>query len=159
MSDNLLQRAQKTYESGLVLFNQKKYIDAMEHFLKSVDQIPEAAFELGKMYHSGFGVKQNYERVLYWYQEAGERGDGRALNNLGIMYAQGDGVRTDPNTAEEYFRCSGEKGCAAGYYNLGMMYETGTGVSRNRERALQWYRLAAENGYEAAQKKVKELEA
>ncbi len=41
-----------------------------------------AQFNLGSMYETGSGVRQDYAEAAKWYRKAAERGDARAQYNL-----------------------------------------------------------------------------
>jgi TPR repeat protein len=50
-----------------------------------------AMIELGLMYHTGKGVKQDYGKAMDWYLKAFDKGNGDAYNNIGVMYRDGLG--------------------------------------------------------------------
>lgn len=57
--------------------------------------IADAQFRLGKIYHKGLGIKQNFAEAFKWYLKAAEQGYAMAQNNLGNMYYKGEGVAQD----------------------------------------------------------------
>ncbi|WP_425451084.1 tetratricopeptide repeat protein [Avibacterium avium] len=59
-----------------------------------------AQFNLGNMYSTGRGVKQDYFQAFKWYQKAAEQGNAQAQAMLGTMYALGQGVKQDRNLAK-----------------------------------------------------------
>ncbi len=54
-----------------------------------------AQHNLGYLYQTGFGVKQDYAEALKWYRKAAEQGLARAQANLGFRYQNGSGVQQD----------------------------------------------------------------
>lgn len=51
-----------------------------------------AQYMLGKMYHEGNGVRQNYEEAFRWHEKAAFNGFSEAQYYLGRMYFEGEGV-------------------------------------------------------------------
>ena len=77
--------------------------------------VAEAQYNLGVMYDSGRGVRQDYAEAFRWYRKAAEQGVAEAQYNLGVMYASGRGVRQNFHLSKEWFgkACDGgdQKGC------------------------------------------------
>lgn len=63
----------------------------------------DAQFNLGLMYDSGRGVRQDYTKAVQWYRKAAEQGNAKAQYNLGLMYANGKGARQNLVIAKEWF--------------------------------------------------------
>ena len=42
----------------------------------------KAMYNLALCYDNGFGLKQDYEKAVYWYTKAGEHGNSKALEKL-----------------------------------------------------------------------------
>jgi TPR repeat protein len=59
----------------------------------------QAQINLGALYDSGKGVKEDPVAAAKWYQAAALGGNPYAQYNLGMMYAEGRGVRLDPQMA------------------------------------------------------------
>ncbi len=63
-----------------------------------------SCYILGRSYDSGEnGVKQNFEKALYWYNKGKELDDPRCIYGVGTCYYFGDGVKEDKNKAHELF--------------------------------------------------------
>ncbi|MBE0445121.1 SEL1-like repeat protein [Psychrobacter sp. FME5] len=46
----------------------------------------QAKVNLGELYcEGGFGVDQDYDKALYWYKKAAEKGNASAQKNLQIL--------------------------------------------------------------------------
>ena len=52
----------------------------------------DAQFELGCMYHDGYGVRQDYLEAATWYRRAAEQGHASGQFNLGLMHWLGVGA-------------------------------------------------------------------
>ena len=62
-----------------------------------------ACFYLGKLYYTGEGVKQNYQKAAELWKKACDGGNPSACGALGILYEEGKGLRQDYAIAKEYF--------------------------------------------------------
>ena len=60
-----------------------------------------AQFNLGLMYDSGRGVRQDYTKAVQWYRKAAEQGNVEAQHNLGAVYVNGQGVHQNHKIAKE----------------------------------------------------------
>lgn len=101
-------------------------------------------------YRPEIGVKQDYQKALYWYGLAAEKGGMAAQYNLAYMYDTGEGAAEDNIEAARLYRLAAEQGMARAQYNLAGLYEEGEGVTRNRDKAIYWFRMAAVQGRESA---------
>ena len=91
----------------------------------------EAQFNLGFMYFSGIGVKQNFQDAAKWVRKSAEHGYAQAQDSLGVMYSQGRGVQQSYAEGAKWFRKAAQQGLAGAQYNLGTMYTQGRGVQKN----------------------------
>lgn len=126
---------------------QQDYEQAAYWFRKAADQgIPNAAYNLGVLYHNGLGVKQNIDEAIKWYEKASNERHPEASYNLGIAHIEGIGVPYNPQKAAMYFETAAEQGIMEAAYNLGLVYENGLLGSENLMEALYWYNYATERG-------------
>ena len=95
-------------------------------------------------YYGRGGVTRDYEKAMFWYRKAADRGDASSQFQLGYMYYRGDGVVQDYEEAAFWYRKAAEQGYDLAQYILGRMYEDGEGVTQNDEKAAHWYQKAAE---------------
>ena len=63
----------------------------------------KAMIELGLMYHTGDGVKQDYGKAMDRYLKAFAKGNGDAYSNIGVMYRDGLGCETNRPIAYALF--------------------------------------------------------
>eukprot|EP00729_Bicosta_minor_P020177 gene20177-biopygen10446 len=110
-----------------------------------------AQSNLGIMYYTGKGVKQDHVEAAKWFRKSAEAGYANAQYNLGNMYRNGKGVEQDHVEAVKWYRKSAEAGDAMAQNNLGLMYRNGKGVEEDHVEAAKWYRKAAEAGFADAQ--------
>ena len=99
--------------------NQAVWVDDASDFRETLQLAEqgdaEAQNNLGAMYYTGQGVRQDYAEAARWYRKAAEQGDVQAQYNLGLMYYNGQGVRQDLHLSKEWFgkACDGgfQEGC------------------------------------------------
>ena len=92
------------FERCKLYYSSENYTEAFKCFQKAAEQgYAPAQYNLGNMYDSGQGVKQDYFKAVEWYQKAAEQGDASAQYNLGVMYYNGQGVKQDYAKTKEYF--------------------------------------------------------
>ncbi|MBL7817415.1 MAG: SEL1-like repeat protein [Saprospiraceae bacterium] len=106
----------------------------------------KAQYDLGKMYHIGDGVFQNYKKTIKWYRKAAEQGDKLAQSELGMLYHYGEGIAQDYHEAAKWYKKGAEQGNANAQTNLGLLYQQGQGVIQDYNEALKWYHKAAGQG-------------
>src|SRR5271163_3427917 len=58
-----------------------------------------AQFNLGLMYMTGQGVRQDNDAAALWFRKAAEQGHAPAQSNLGTLYIYGRGVAQDDTEA------------------------------------------------------------
>lgn len=98
------------------------------------------AFELAQLAYYEF---QQPEKAIFWWQQAGQWGNGDAFFELGMHFTAPDATPEKQQQGRQYY----EKAIALGNYraaaNLGYLYETGNGVAADEAKALAYYRLSA----------------
>ena len=81
-----------------IVFN----INELEASAKNSDGL--SCYILGRSYDSGEnGVKQNFEKALYWYNKGKLLGDSRCIYGVGACYYFGDGIEQDKDQAYQLF--------------------------------------------------------
>ncbi len=79
--------------AGQKAFNAQDYAKAVEIWRPlAVRGLPEAQYNLGFMYESGWGLERDPSRAAEWYRFAAEQGFAKAQFNLGVLYMEGRGV-------------------------------------------------------------------
>lgn len=97
-SDNLLEIAKKALE-------QKMYSIAFENFMSLAKQnYAEAQYFVGKLYETGYGVKQDFKKAKKWYEKAASQNNTEACIRLGFFYENcAFGFKYNIHKAEEYY--------------------------------------------------------
>ncbi|MBZ9935955.1 hypothetical protein LB518_06600 [Mesorhizobium sp. BR1-1-16] len=105
-----------------------------------------AAFELGKQYAEGLGVRQDVQLAAQWYGRAAKGGLAIAQYRLGSLYERGEGVKRDPAEAENWYRKASAQGNARAVHNLGVMISEGATGAPDYTAAAQLFIEAANLG-------------
>ncbi|KAI8067525.1 hypothetical protein BC940DRAFT_300945 [Gongronella butleri] len=103
---------------GHVLWAARQWDDALSHFNKAADlHIPEAAFHLGHLYHTGKKLRngtrivpQDHNRAFAYFQKAADHGHAHAALMLGSYYQEGYDAAFHPVNLDK----------AAYYYQLAL---------------------------------------
>jgi TPR repeat protein len=86
----------ETALDGLDAFNRGKYAQARAIWTRlAAKEDSEAQCNLGRMYETGAGVKQDFEAAAGYYRRAAVKFNPYALGNLAVLYATGQGVDQD----------------------------------------------------------------
>ncbi len=136
---------------GIVCYAQTTSVDIEELMKTAETGDPISQNNLGTYYLNGVGVDKDYEKAIYWYQQAAGQELADAQYNIGICYLNGFGVGTDYEQAAYWFQKAADQEHTIAEYNMGYFCENGMGVAQDYERAAYWYRKAAEKGYAEAQ--------
>lgn len=114
--------------------------------------VPEAQHDLAAIYTAGHGgVKQDYKRAAFWFEQASDRGIANAAYNLGVLHHQGLGTKADIQKAIDWYKRAASLGHPEAQYNLGIAHIEGIGVSYDPVKAAEYFRKAADqNIMEAA---------
>ena len=112
----------------------------------SAQNIANARYNLGVLYHQGLGVERDLDKALYWYREAAKLDHAEAQYNLGIAHIEGIGTDYNPQLAAEFFERAANNGIVEAAYNLGLIHENGLLGTAKPDEALLWYKIAADQG-------------
>ncbi len=109
--------------------------------------IPEAQHDLAAVYTAGHGgVRQNYKKAAYWFEEAANGGIANAAYNLGVLYHQGLGVDRSVESAMLWYKKAAQLDHPEAQYNLGIAHIEGIGVMYNPTQAADYFKGAAQQG-------------
>ncbi len=108
---------------------------------------PEAQHDLAAIYTAGHGgVKQNFKRALFWFEQAAESNVANAAYNLGVLHHQGLGTKPDLAQAIGWYTKAAALGHPEAQYNLGIAYIEGVGVGYDPVKADAYFEKAATQG-------------
>jgi TPR repeat protein len=114
---------------------------------QAFDGLPAAQHDLAAIYTAGHGgVKQNYDRAIFWFEQAAKRGVANAAYNLGVLHHQGLGTKADIGKAINWYNQAAGQGHPEAQYNLGIAYIEGIGVPYDAVKAASYFRSAADQG-------------
>lgn len=105
-----------------------------------------AQLQLGIIYGTGQGVRQDYVEAMKWFRKAADQDESKAQFSLGVLYDEGLGVQRDDVEAAKWYLKAATQGESHAQLNLGSMYDQGRGLQQNHVEAANWYLRAAEQG-------------
>lgn len=143
---------------GNHLIQEKRPKEAVEFFQRAAEQEHlDALFQMGRCYHYGLGVEQDFKNAASYYYRAAKMGHIEGQFNLAFLYETGNGVEQHLEYALEWYKNAAEQGDASSQCRAAFIYEKGMGaVPKNELEALRYYRMAAERGDAYSQYKVAE---
>jgi len=98
-------------EDGASAYEQGNYAAALGLWRPLAERgLPEAQFNLGRMYEKGHGVPRDRAEAVRWYRAAAARGHVKAQHTLGLLYAAGEGVTRDEIQAYAWWDLAAENG-------------------------------------------------
>ncbi|MGM9971910.1 MAG: tetratricopeptide repeat protein [Anaeroplasmataceae bacterium] len=128
-------------------FNQAMNLKVKKDYLKSFeimntlakDGYTQAQYELGKFFYYGYGIDVDYNKAVYWFVRAAEKGDYYAALKLGDSYFYGVGVTQSYDEALFWYKkAATTKGGSEAFYKIGFCYHYGLGVAKNDYEAAYW---------------------
>lgn len=132
----------------------KYYSKAIKNYKKRVTSDGSACYELGYMYHNGFGVEKNMEQAIYYYKSGALLGDINSLWRMGLIYKD----EMEYDEAFKYFLKAADGGQGMAMFELAALYENGLGTPMNKDRAIEWYKKCSKSNYKARHDANKALE-
>ena len=112
---------------------------------------------LAKHYYNGWGVRQDFTKVLQYHNKACDLGNGNSCAVAGIQYYDGKSTKKDLNRAIKLWTKSCELESALGCSILGAMYHDGKGVPQNLSKAKALFGKACDLGEQDGCDNYKEL--
>lgn len=109
-----------------------------------VEKYPDNYFSLGYLYDKGYGVTQDFDKAIYWYEKAINIGNSStAMNNVGNIYF----MQKNYSQAKYWFEKATLKGNGPGMHGLAYLYEYGLGVTADINKAIELYENAGNAGH------------
>ena len=126
-----------------------------EWIAKAANQGLDAAqHDLGKMYFTGNGVRQNYETAFEWESKAAQQKFALAEYQLAYMYGRGLGVAPNIDNAFKWASMAAQHGNLNAIESLGKLFTRGHGTPRNIAAGALFFGLAAKAGNPQAEKSL-----
>ena len=133
----------KTKGAADALYNQKKYSEAYQLYLKAADAGDYwCQFRVAWMANNAEGVTKNVDTARKYYTMSANQGYNYAQYNLGVIYEE------EGNKADAYllYRKAAEQGHDSAMYWLGVALRDGKGCVKNPEEAHMWFEKLAGKG-------------
>jgi TPR repeat protein len=78
---------------------------ALHWYRLAADQgLPQAQYEMGRIYQLGLGVPRDYALAAQWHRRAADQGIADGQASMGYLYEQGHGVAQDLAQAATWYR-------------------------------------------------------
>lgn len=144
----------KDYED----YNQ--YAEKLEAYMKmEFDKLVELAnsgnsnaqFAMGIRYDEGYGVENDIELAMMWYEKAANQGHALAQERFAEGFEIGEGVEQDLKKSIYWYEKSAEQGFFLAQYNLGKAYYIGGMIQQDYIEAVKWLQKAAVQEFAQAQ--------
>ncbi|MBP6865567.1 MAG: SEL1-like repeat protein [Candidatus Didemnitutus sp.] len=121
----------------------------LTHFAKAAELgFGPAALNLGRIYHAGRLVPQDFEKAYSYFDRASELGVKTAHFHLGEMHAAGEGLPVTPTEAAYHYRLAALEGHALALRRLIDYYLTGQATGVDLDRGSFWIRYSMRRFYE-----------
>lgn len=138
---------------GCLYYTQQDFSKARKYFKKAAEQgLEESAYNLGIIYCTGNGAKQDLKKAFKWFEKAPNIA--AAQHYLGMMYEDGIGVEQDLEKAVACYEEAILLGRNEAKNNLAECYFNGWGVKKDYKRAFEIYSESAEENNSAAMRKL-----
>jgi len=103
----------------------------------------EAQLNVGEMYETGFGVKQDKKEARYWITRSANQKHEAAGFKLLYWDVERDGLKGKNKAKVKELNKMAQQGNAQAQYYLGKMYAHGVGLNKNPDVAIDWLDKAA----------------
>jgi TPR repeat protein len=110
-----------------------------------------AQLSLGEAYRLGFGVPQNKELAMSWYQSAATNNYPPAYYFLALGYSEDKTNHESQVKACRYWMLSAQAGNSLAQFKCAVMYMSGTVVNKDYSQYEKWLRKSADGGCPAAE--------
>ena len=100
------QSADKLYDEGKKLYDEKKYEQAFPLLMKAAEKgLRNAQYRVGRCYDKGHGVEEDNKTAFIWYEKAAKQEHAKAQYQLARYYLKGKGgVAVDTEKAAKLLK-------------------------------------------------------
>ncbi len=100
------QNADKLYEEGKKLYDEKKYEQAFPLLMKAAEKgHKKAQYRVGRCYDKGNGVEEDNKTAFIWYEKAAKQEHAKSQYQLARYYLKGKGgVAVDTEKARKLLK-------------------------------------------------------
>ncbi len=146
-------------EHGWLCYNQQRYNEALEFFLKAADKGSANAINaIALYYYEGLGHERHLQKAAQWFKYAADMGYASAQRNYADCLRKGEGIRKNEVEAFSWYLRAAEKDNIKSQHMVGECYLNGWGIDKDLNEARQWFQIAADQGYEPSKQRLNEME-
>ena len=99
----MAQSADKLYEEGKKLYDEKKYEAAFPKLKTAAEKgHKKAQYRLGRCYDKGHGTAEDNQLALQWYEKAAKQGHAKSEFQMGKAYYKGKSIKGDKALAKKW---------------------------------------------------------
>ncbi|MBR2236540.1 MAG: sel1 repeat family protein [Prevotella sp.] len=112
----MAQSADKLYEEGKKLYDEKKYEQAFPLLKKAAEKgHKKAQYRLGRCYDKGHGVEEDNKTAFIWYEKAAKQDHAKSQFQLARYYLKGKGgISVDKEKAAKLLKKAVKGGSKSG---------------------------------------------
>ena len=145
MDSVMLAQCAHEQEKGEILYNQRRYRDAITIFAELVKyNYPPALYYVGRCYKDGTGINKNPKLSLKFYLEAAKRDYAKAQYELARIIDEGEWVERDESLALSWYSKAAEQNEPMALIEMARRYAGGILVEQDDEMCEDMLRRAAE---------------
>ncbi|RJQ25122.1 sel1 repeat family protein [Candidatus Parcubacteria bacterium] len=148
----------RIYSSGLDVdknleIAHEYYVKALAGFNDVESQKPwkYTEYRIGKMFASGLGTEQDYQKAAEWFELSAAKKYKYAQYSLGALYHRGQGVGQDMDKAFELYLKSAKQGFPYADFEVAKMFRDGVGTEKDEIKSEQHFKKAFQ-GFELLEK-------
>jgi len=146
------------YQLGRAYAANQQMPDAIGAYRKAAEKGSTAAMvELGVMFGTGTGIRQDEAEARKLFERAAEAGNPRGVTNLATISKGSGGTPSDPAKSRAMLARAAEKNSPEAQYQLGLMYEDGVGGPKDEVAARALFEKAAAQNHAGALERMGEF--
>jgi len=146
------------YQLGRAYAANQQMPDAIGAYRKAAEKGSTAAMvELGVMYGTGMGIRQDEAEARKLFERAAEAGNPRGVTNLAAISKGSGATPSDPAKSRAMLARAAEKNSPEAQYQLGLMYEDGVGGPKDEVAARALFEKAAAQNHAGALERMGEF--
>lgn len=137
---------QYAYQFYYVLENREKGFELFQYLNQNYPPNENVLFQLADAYHYGYGVQEDLEQAITYYEASANMGNVESQINLMGIFAELERYKE----AIFWTECLAKQGNAKGLMMLAFCYLEGMGVKQDIQRAKQYLEALASRGEKEA---------
>src|SRR5215510_3849660 len=146
------------YQLGRAYAANQQMPDAIGAYRKAAEKGSTAAMvELGVMFGTGTGIRQDEAEARKLFERAAEAGNPRGVTNLAAISKGSGATPSDPAKSRAMLARAAEKNSPEAQYQLGLMYEDGVGGPKDEVAARALFEKAAAQNHAGALERMGEF--